>query len=277
MSLKLAVILLSRWMKTLTQVWKIFHKHTTQSLYLYRTLWHCINVGIVTSLSCLFPADWYRTPWRSAGILKTEVCQRREEIKTDAGKPLFSSWNGDRQWISSLMPEDTSLWMRLLKWTKTKAALWAVSAGWWCLAAIIQLQWSCTDGDVSEWARLRKPMAGRFTGKSLQDWILIRFLRRIKMYICVMRVYSVVVSTQRQLINSSSYITMPDSSPPNLACQRFAAINQRANKGSPGLSCLPFSLQTRHLCCTRPPVANREHLSKEINIWIKRRGGGRKV
>lgn len=124
---------------------------------------------------------------------------------------------------------------------------------------------------LHRWRRVRMSQAEETDGrkvyrKSLQDWILIRFLRRIKMYICVMRVYSVVVSTQRQLINSSSYITMPDSSPPNLACQRFAAINQRANKGSPGLSCLPFSLQTRHLCCTRPPVANQEHLSKEINI-----------
>lgn len=133
------------------------------------------------------------------------VSKKKSVSRERKGKPLFSSWNGDGQWISALMPGDTSLCMRLLKWTKTKAALWAVSAGWWCLAAIIQLQWSCTDGDVSEWAGLRKRMAGRFTGKSLRDWILIRFLWRIKTYICAMTVFSVVVTTQRQLINSSSY------------------------------------------------------------------------
>lgn len=59
----------------------------------------------------------------------------------------------------------------------------------------------------------------------------------------------------------------------NLSRQRVTTIIRRANQGSPGLSCLPFSLKTRHLCRAQPPVASREHLSNGINFELKEEKG----
>ena len=69
------------------------------------------------------------------------------------------------------------------------------------------------------------------------------------------------------LINSIElHLPLSDPSPRNLARQRSAAIDHRANQDSPGRSRLPFPLKTRHLCPARPPVASREHLSSGINF-----------